>query len=217
MERIVCPSCGHEVPVGDNCAQCGLPLPKPQAKSASKASPPPRTSEAAPRPQSAKKPSRASSGASGEGIPPGVRVGLVLMVVIVIGVAIVQNLDRTRSTTAPRGPAVATATTQAYAPSTRTLRSMSTRQATAVLLPTATPSYDAEVVADSMLNLRAGPGDEYDVLGSYPRGTWGMLTGKSANGEWLRVRTPDGKTGWMWAAYLVVKKPLSQVPVVAAP
>jgi uncharacterized protein YraI len=43
------------------------------------------------------------------------------------------------------------------------------------------------------------------------------VLGKSADAGWLQVRTEDGKTGWVAAAYVTLATPLDRVAVAAAP
>ena len=94
---------------------------------------------------------------------------------------------------------------------THTLRPTATRTHTP--RPTATRAPDAQV-SHSSLNLHAGPGNEYAVVRNYAQGTAVSLTGKSTDGQWVQVRTPDGLTGWMWAAYLRIDVSLASVPVI---
>jgi len=95
---------------------------------------------------------------------------------------------------------------------TKTATPSSTRIATR----TPTPAPDA-VITHSILALRSGPGDEYATLANHPQGTAVGLTGQSADGEWVQVRTTDGRTGWMWAAYLRISVSLEGIPVAETP
>jgi hypothetical protein len=80
--------------------------------------------------------------------------------------------------------------------------------------PTLPPTPNAVVSSDS-LNLRAGCGTGYHAWANYPQGTALDVLGKAAGAEWLRVKTPDGRTGWMHAQYLQVNVPLVDVPIAA--
>jgi hypothetical protein len=73
------------------------------------------------------------------------------------------------------------------------------------------------VVNTQTANLRAGPGTNYDRLGSYAAGTTLAVTGKSAAGDWIQVQAPDGITGWMADSVLQVNTDLRRVAVTAAP
>ncbi|MBO7669742.1 MAG: phage tail protein [Oscillospiraceae bacterium] len=57
------------------------------------------------------------------------------------------------------------------------------------------------VQVNSRLNLRAGPGTSYKSLGLYKAGT--IVTEISSTTGWKQVQTPDNRTGWMSAQYLV--------------
>ena len=50
------------------------------------------------------------------------------------------------------------------------------------------------------LNLRGQCSSSSEWLGSYPRGTWVEITGSQNN--FYRVRTPDGRTGYMSKNYI---------------
>jgi SH3-like domain-containing protein len=49
-------------------------------------------------------------------------------------------------------------------------------------------------------NLRAHPGRKAAVLGVLPQGT--TLLAHAYRGEWLRVRTEDGRAGWVFGSLL---------------
>jgi uncharacterized protein YgiM (DUF1202 family) len=63
------------------------------------------------------------------------------------------------------------------------------------------------------LNMRSGPGRDYDALDAYERGTRMQVVARDEAGEWLKVTAPDGKTGWMSSRFLVVQGDLDSVPV----
>ena len=55
------------------------------------------------------------------------------------------------------------------------------------------------VVEAGLLNVRSGPGTNYDVLAQLPRDT--VVTAVGSNGTWVQVILPDGKAGWVSAPY----------------
>ncbi len=63
--------------------------------------------------------------------------------------------------------------------------------------PTPLPTYVAKVTAE-LVNLRSGPGDDFDVLEIIPLGEDVELVGKTADGEWIMVRSAAGKEGWIY-------------------
>jgi len=67
--------------------------------------------------------------------------------------------------------------------------------------PTPLPTYVAEVIGE-LVNLRSGPGNDYEVLNIIPVGENVELVGKTAAGEWILVRTQDGEEGWMYRELL---------------
>ena len=87
----------------------------------------------------------------------------------------------------------------------RCVRSLTPAPAVAPI-PTATLAMPAKatwaVVNTTNLNLRAGPGPDFPILGTYQKGTVVTLLASNADGSWLQVETPDDQQGWMAAAYL---------------
>lgn len=56
------------------------------------------------------------------------------------------------------------------------------------------------------VNLRQQPTQYSTHLGSYPEGTWMVITGESGN--WYAVTAPDGKVGYMSKNYVAVHEPV---------
>jgi hypothetical protein len=75
------------------------------------------------------------------------------------------------------------------------------------------PPPNAVVTSIMSLRLRSGPGQQFESLGSYERGTALEVTGRNLTGTWLRIRTPNGRTGWMSKEYLQVDISLDDLPV----
>lgn len=64
-------------------------------------------------------------------------------------------------------------------------------------------SDDAAVIASVQAaegaNIRSGPGEEFRVLGQRAQFDLVMLTGRSADGGWLRLQQVNGEPGWLVA------------------
>jgi len=61
---------------------------------------------------------------------------------------------------------------------------------------------DLRTVAGSRVNMRAGPGTNYNVLDSLVAGTWAEVLEVDASG-WARIRNMDtGQEGWMAERFL---------------
>lgn len=67
-------------------------------------------------------------------------------------------------------------------------------------------------VTSQALVLRAGPAADENSLGSYAEDTVVAVVGLSPDGDWLEVVTPDGKQGWMSAAFLELSVPQEALP-----
>lgn len=67
-------------------------------------------------------------------------------------------------------------------------------------------SYADEIqtgtVSVSVLNLRSNPGTSSKVIGSMTRGD--KLSIIDNSGDWLKVQTSDGETGWAYSPYITV-------------
>lgn len=66
--------------------------------------------------------------------------------------------------------------------------------------PTATPST-AHVTVD-LLNVRAGPGADAEVLGQVKLGDALPILARDDTGAWLSVQLPDGQAGWVSTQYV---------------
>jgi serine protease Do len=63
--------------------------------------------------------------------------------------------------------------------------------------PTPTPVRPGGVVLANNLNVRSGPGTDFERLGAAPRGTTLPISGQRDNCAWLRVSTPNNLEGWV--------------------
>lgn len=77
-------------------------------------------------------------------------------------------------------------------------------------IPTFTPQVAASSssptgMVSQRLNVRAGPGSNYDSLGILEANTIVVIMGKNATGSWLQVQYPVGTTGRGWVSVEYVK------------
>lgn len=86
--------------------------------------------------------------------------------------------------------------------------------------PTATPAADGitGVVNAEFLNLRMGPNTGYAVIARLQRGWALRVSGRNAEGTWLRVTSPEGDEGWVAAEFVTLQgASVTDVPVVGSP
>jgi hypothetical protein len=74
------------------------------------------------------------------------------------------------------------------------------------------------VTVDVNLNVRTGPGTNYDRVGSLPAGTTVEILGRNASSSWWQIPYPDAAGGkaWISAGYGTATN-TENVPVVEAP
>ncbi|MBI5932041.1 MAG: ABC transporter substrate-binding protein [Chloroflexi bacterium] len=83
-------------------------------------------------------------------------------------------------------------------------------------IPSATPSEVTLTVPQESVNLRAGPGTEYEIVGQLQLGDTATVIGSNADFTWL-VINHEGQTVWVAADIVDVFDPgnlLSQLPIV---
>ncbi len=71
-----------------------------------------------------------------------------------------------------------------------------------LMLPAQAADYATATVKGGWLRLRSEPNDKATTISAYFTGTKVTILGGS--GEWYRVLTPDGKTGYMYSGYLTI-------------
>ncbi|HWQ83952.1 MAG TPA: SH3 domain-containing protein, partial [Anaerolineales bacterium] len=82
--------------------------------------------------------------------------------------------------------------------------------------PTPRPRKLAIVLGDS-INVRSGPGKEYDILGSADKGEELEARGVSSDQDWFLIYTPDLGEGWVSAPLVSLRVPVEELPVVRNP
>jgi dipeptidyl aminopeptidase/acylaminoacyl peptidase len=76
--------------------------------------------------------------------------------------------------------------------------------------PQATPTVAA-------LNVRQGPGTNYQIISALRTGDSVSVTGRDAARGWYQVTLSDGRTGWISAALVQVSGDVASLPVAQAP
>jgi uncharacterized protein YgiM (DUF1202 family) len=77
------------------------------------------------------------------------------------------------------------------------------------------PPPNAAVVNVSWLNVRLGPGTNFDAFTVLQRGQVVGIIGRSANSTWVKVRLPNNSIGWVDSNYLLGSTPLTELPIVS--
>ncbi len=91
-----------------------------------------------------------------------------------------------------------------------------------VVQPTGTPppppATVAQLTATANVNVRKGPGTNFDILGVLLQGQQAEITGRNADATWWQIKFPGapGGVGWVSAAFASAEN-IGNVPVVAAP
>lgn len=137
------------------------------------------------------------------------------LTLFVIGLALMVALAACGATTVEPGvvvlPTLAAATSSptivATATITATEEAETTPEATAVSNPTNTPEATSipvlstntqYIMALSDVNMRSGPGTDFDIIGWVAAGQIAKVTGSSSDGNWWRVICPDDTIGSCW-------------------
>jgi uncharacterized protein YgiM (DUF1202 family) len=84
--------------------------------------------------------------------------------------------------------------------------------------PTPTVAFSptpSAIVRVEVLNVRAGPGTEYPVVGHLAAGELVEIVGRNADGTWWQIRHPRGQNGWVSGALVEAQGALNDVPVIA--
>lgn len=71
-------------------------------------------------------------------------------------------------------------------------------------VPTATPTVSGIVQSLQRVNIRTGPGEDFNFFDSLAPGTGVQVIGQTAEGDWFNVRLEDGREGWVSARLLFI-------------
>jgi len=88
--------------------------------------------------------------------------------------------------------------------------------------PTATPipgPGDADAASTDILNVRSGPGVQYEIISTLAEGEQVTLLGRNDDASWLYIQKSDGLEGWVSADYLIINSTIdvAALPVKEAP
>ena len=79
--------------------------------------------------------------------------------------------------------------------------------------PPPPPPTDPVVTIDRNMNVRAGPGTFYPVLGTASPGDKYFITGQNRSGSWWRINFND-ESGWIFSNLVTADGPLEDVPII---
>ena len=79
--------------------------------------------------------------------------------------------------------------------------------------PPPPPPTDPVVTLDRSMNVRAGPGTFYPVLGTASPGDKYFITGQNRSGSWWRINFND-ESGWIFSNLVAADGPLEDVPII---
>jgi len=90
-------------------------------------------------------------------------------------------------------------------------------QATVVITVTGTPEGPIIIVPD-LVNVRLGPGVEYDKIGVLIAGQQAPAVGRSAGGDWIKIIYPSqfDDYAWVYSRYVVLE-PIQLLPIIEPP
>lgn len=89
--------------------------------------------------------------------------------------------------------------------------------------PAATPTMEmmeappAATAGENTVNLRGGPGTNYDVAGSLEPGESLEIIGRNADSSWWQVSLPGGEPAWVAAQVVTASNAGDDIPVIEAP
>jgi dipeptidyl aminopeptidase/acylaminoacyl peptidase len=72
-------------------------------------------------------------------------------------------------------------------------------------------------VASRGLNVRAGPGTQYQILIAASAGDRFPALARNATSSWVQIELPDGRRGWVSAGYISLDQPLADLPLADPP
>ena len=94
------------------------------------------------------------------------------------------------------------------------------QQPPTVSIPTVTGTpLGPQVVVPDLVNVRTGPGTDYDLVGVLIAGQTAPAIGRSAGGDWIQIEyvgVPDN-IAWVYSPFVVLDPPGSFLPIIEPP
>lgn len=88
--------------------------------------------------------------------------------------------------------------------------------ATNTMAPTPTPTVVGIIQSIQRVNIRNGPGVDFDAFESLPPGTGVQVIGQNAEGSWYNIRMENGDEGWVVARLLFIEDTPTPFPTPTA-
>lgn len=82
-----------------------------------------------------------------------------------------------------------------------------------VLYPAAAQSEDVTAMAYGTVNVRSGPGAQYEIVGKLTAGDKVPVDGRDEKGDWLHIVLTFGQDGWVAAFTVLVEGSILELPV----
>lgn len=79
---------------------------------------------------------------------------------------------------------------------------------------TAAQDTDLTAVAYGTVNVRSGPGTQFDIVGQLAAGDRVPVNGRDDDGEWLRILLTVDETGWVASFAVLIDGNIFELPVV---
>jgi uncharacterized protein YgiM (DUF1202 family) len=143
----------------------------------------------------------------------GVGAVVIVLVLLVAGIFFLMNDGRPGTQSTPPAAIVEEGQTGAIVLATDT-------PVPATQTPTLVKPGTPSVLAKSSVEVRNGPGDEYDLIGFLPEGAEAVITSRDQSTEWWQIQTTlsGDRVGWIKAdADLINVADTNNVPIALAP
>ncbi len=82
-------------------------------------------------------------------------------------------------------------------------------------IPTDTPLASPALQAETLINVRGGPGLTYPIVAGLDPGTKSDVVGKNSASDWWQIALPNGQLGWVYAPLVTTSGNVSAVAVAA--